>query len=210
MKSIAKKLPYVGILIISFLLLFTVTASAHVTVSPKEVLTAQRVTFAVSVPNEHDTPVVGVRIVIPEGVTSVIPYNKSGWNIEIVKASEGEEAPVTEIKWTSANGTVPVGLKDDFLFGAKAPDTVTELNWKAYETYQDGTVVAWDQEPSDADGNFPYSVTKVAVESTQSIAINETAQLARDAKAAADRTLITAISALIISVGAFYFATRKK
>ena len=125
-----KKLPVAGVLVSLMTLLFSMTASAHVTVSPKQVLTAERVTFAVSVPNEHDTPVVGVRVVIPEGLTSVRPYAKAGWEVEVKTTGEGENISATEITWTSAGNDVPVNLKDDFLFGAKAPADAGDLVWR--------------------------------------------------------------------------------
>src|SRR5690606_19980666 len=103
--------------------------------------------------NEHDTAVVGVRLVIPEGLASVRPYAKAGWDIKVVTTGEGEDISATEITWTSAGNNIPVSLKDDFLFGAKAPADGTELIWKAYETYEDGTVVGWDQVPSEEEGN---------------------------------------------------------
>lgn len=210
MNTIIKKLSITGFLTGALLLIFTASVSAHVAVSPKEVLTAERVTFAVSVPNEHDTPVVAVRLVIPEGLTSVRPFAKAGWNVEVVKTGEGENVSATEIKWTSVGGTVPVDLKDDFLFGAKAPEDTSDLIWRAYETYGDGTVVAWDQEPSGAEGNKPYSITKVVTETAQQAAVNEAVQTASDAQTAANRALYVAIASVLIGLFAVFFATRKK
>lgn len=210
MQSVAKKISIFTILMSAIVLLFTATASAHVVVSPKEVLTAQRATFAVSVPNEHDTPVVGVRLVIPEGVTSVRPYAKAGWTVDVVTTGEGENVSATEIIWTSAGGTVPFDLKDDFLFGAKAPENTTDLVWKAYETYQDGRVVAWDQEPSESEENLPYSVTQVVTETAQEVAVAEANQAASDAQAQADLAFYVAIAGVLVGLAAVFLATRKK
>lgn len=149
-----------ALVLVSVMTFMTTTASAHVVVKPGEVKTAERATFAVSVPNEHQTPVVEVRLLIPEGLESVRPFAKLGWDVRIVKNGEGENAKVTEIVWSG--GKIPVDLKDEFQFGAKTPANETELQWKAYETYEDGLVVAWDQEPSEVEGSKPYSVTKVA------------------------------------------------
>ena len=210
MKVATKKLPLVGLIVSVMALVFSATASAHVVVNPKQVLTAERATFAVSVPNEHDTPVVAVRLIIPEGLTSVRPYAKQGWNIEVAKTGEGENVTATEIKWISAGANVPVDLKDDFLFGAKAPENATELKWKAYETYADGTVVAWEQEPSEAEENKPYSVTKVVSETAQDTAIKNADQAAADAKIAANRSLYVGIAGVVLGLAGVFLATRKK
>ncbi len=211
MKLVAKRLPLIGLAVsVMALTLSSTIVSAHVVVNPKQVLTAERATFAVSVPNEHDTPVVAVRVVIPEGLTSVRPYAKQGWDIEITKTGEGENVTATEIKWTSADADVPVDLKDDFLFGAKAPENTTELKWKAYETYADGKVVAWEQEPSEADGNKPYSVTKVVSKTTQDVADKNTDQAGVNAESTANRSLYIAIAGLAVGLAGVFLATRKK
>ena len=200
-----KKLPVAGVLVSLMTLLFSMTASAHVTVSPKQVLTAERVTFAVSVPNEHDTPVVGVRVVIPEGLTSVRPYAKAGWEVEVKTTGEGENISATEITWTSAGNDVPVNLKDDFLFGAKAPADAGDLVWKAYETYEDGRVVGWDQAPSEEDDNKPYSVTKVSSEVSST-----TSKDSSDAKSSANRALYVGIAGVVLGLVGIALSTRKQ
>lgn len=210
MKVAIKRLPLLGILLGFCVLVLSATASAHVTVSPRQLLTSERSTFAVSVPNEHDTPVVEVRLIIPEGLTSVRPYAKPGWEIDVVKTGEGENISATEIKWTSAGGNVPVNLKDDFLFSAKAPENATELKWLAYETYENGLVVGWDQEPSDAEGNKPYSVTRVVAEDEQDAAIARADKAAADAKTAANRSLYIAIAGVVTGLIGIALATRKQ
>ena len=160
---------------------------AHVTVKPAEVGVGQRVNFAVSVPTEGGNPTIQVRLIVPTGLQSVRPNAKPGWNIEIVKAGEsmkgevlntGEKAPdpetVTELIWSGGN--IPVDMRDEFVFSAQVPAEEGDLNWLAYQTYSDGTVIAWDAEPQiveeyananpnagDDDHNAPkpYSTTKV-------------------------------------------------
>src|SRR5690606_38519554 len=98
---------------------------------------------------EHDTPVITVRLVVPDSLSSVRPHAKAGWDVVLTHDGEGEDVRVSEITWRSAGGTVPVNMKDDFLFSAKAPAETGELQWKAYETYQNGLVVGWDQAPGE-------------------------------------------------------------
>lgn len=183
------------------------TVLAHVTVKPSEVATAARQVFTVSVPNESETAdVVGVRLVIPEGVKSARPNAKQGWKIDIKKEGEGEAARVTEISWISTGATVPVNLREEFLFQAQAPAEETELKWKAYETYSDGTVVGWDQTPKEGDdANKPYSVTKVVKNSGQPAAAEskEDEKAHDDAEQRANIALGVAILGLLVGAAAF-------
>jgi len=136
------------------------SASAHVVVRPNEVNVAAYQTFTVSVPNEKENLTTSVRIVIPDGVNNATPTVKPGWEIETKKTGD----KVTEISWTG--GAIPVGQRDDFTFSAQAPDKQSTIIWKAYQKYEDGTTVAWDQKPTDKQGDEdgakgPYSATDV-------------------------------------------------
>jgi uncharacterized protein YcnI len=189
-------------ILVSVMSVMSASASAHVVVGPGEVKTATRTTFAVSVPNEHQTPVVEVRLLIPDGLESIRPFAKSGWNVRVVKSGEGEDAKVTEIIWSG--GSVPVDLKDEFQFGAKTPANETELQWKAYETYQDGTVIAWDQPPSDTEDSKPYSVTKI-ISGDDSEDSDEAVTMTPDTTS---RTI--SIIALVVSLLSFAVVTSAK
>lgn len=150
-------------------------ASAHVVVSPSQIGVGQRSNFTISVPTEESTPTVAVRLVIPDGVKSVRPNVKPGWNIEIKKSGEGESAKITEVIWTG--GRIPAEQRDEFTFSAQAPASEGSIDWKAYQTYGDGMVVAWENSPQvvadyaknnppkegvhDESAPKPFSVTKV-------------------------------------------------
>ncbi len=208
--KIAKTIPLAGILISVLSVIVSFNASAHVVVTPNEVLTSQRTTFAVSVPNEHDTPVTAVRLIIPEGLSSVRPYAKQGWDVKVATTGAGETLSTSEITWTSADATVPVNLKDDFLFSAKTPSNSTSLVWKAYETYQSGLTVAWEQAPSDAKDNTPYSVTEVVSQTQQDKNLQEATRAAAQANIVAQRSLYVAIAGVVLGLIAIFLATRKK
>lgn len=158
--------------------MFLVNASAafaHVTVKPGDVGVGARTNFVVSVPTEGDAPTTQVRLLIPESLKSVRPNVKPGWNIQLVKSGEGEDARVSEIVWSE--GSIPAEQRDEFVFNAQAPANETTLQWKAYQTYANGEVVAWDQDPAvveeytkknppvegmhDENAPNPFSVTKV-------------------------------------------------
>ena len=152
-----KKISAIGISIAS-LFVIAVPAFAHVIVYPHQVGIAAIQVFDVSVPTEKDNPTVGIKLLMPSGLQEVIPNAKVGWTINIKKNADN----VTEIDWTG--GSIPPEERDDFYFSAQVPPKDTTLKWKVYQTYQDGSVVAWDHNPTnnpDDDVAPPYSTTKV-------------------------------------------------
>jgi len=176
-------------------------ATAHVVVTPGKVGVGASQSFSLGVPNEKAVAVTGLRIVLPAGLQEVTPNVKPGWTVDEKKTGTGEETSVTEISWTG--GSIPSGQRDDFLFRAQVPASATELHWKAYQMYEDGTVVSWDQTPSgsdDATGDKgPYSVTEV---------VNDLDKPTTTSKS--DTTLPIVLSVLALVVSAAGFVTRKK
>lgn len=135
-------------------------ASAHVVVQPDQVGIGSFQVFSVNVPTEKNVPTVALRLLMPAGLDEVVPTIKSGWTISTKTNSKGD---ITEIDWTG--GSIPPNFRDDFTFSAQVPAQPTELKWRAYQTYQGGTVVSWDATPAgtdDATGDKgPYSITHV-------------------------------------------------
>src|ERR1700748_844596 len=86
-------------------------ASAHVIVTPKQAGVGEELVFNVSVPNERTVPVTSVRLDIPKGVDEVTPTATPGWNL----TTAGSGDTISAITWT---GTIPVGQREDFSFGA--------------------------------------------------------------------------------------------
>ena len=213
MKLLISRLPVIGVFISVLALTFSATASAHVTVKPAEVVTAGFQTFTVSVPNEKDIPTTSIKLVMPSGLEHVSPTQKAGWQIDIEKEGEGEGAVVKSITWSGS--TVGAGFRDDFTFSAKVPDNATKLQWKAYQTYSDGTVVSWDKADEGGHGEVaansgPFSVTKVVAETAQDAAAKKTEQAAVDAKNSANTALYAAIAGVVLGLVGVYFGTRKK
>lgn len=145
----------------SLVLTSTAIASAHVIVTPGQVGVAATQTFSVSVPSEKDgLTATSVRLVIPGGLQQVNPTVQAGWKIYLKTDSSSN---VTEITWSGT--AIPAGQRADLTFRAQAPATAQELDWKAYQTYSDGSVVSWDQTPVPGhetdDSMTPYSKTVV-------------------------------------------------
>ncbi len=210
--SRANKLSLIGLLASVLALIFSATASAHVTVKPAEVVTAGFQTFTIGVPNEKNIPTTGIKLTIPDGLKHVSPTQKAGWEIQIEKQGEGESAVVKSITWT---GAVNAGFRDEFTFSAQVPEKPTDLQWKAYQTYADGTVVSWDKSGDsghdDEDSNSgPFSVTKVVPVASQENAQQRVESVAADAKKTADRSLYMGVAGILVGLVALAAATRKK
>ena len=179
-------------------------AFAHVIVTPSTVQTAARQVFNVSVPNEKDTPTTSITVDIPPVVQHVAPTVQAGWNVSANDSS---------ITWSG--GSIDVGARDDFSFSAQAPSTPTNLDWKAYQTYADGTVVSWDQ-PKDSKSLLtgtnigPFSITKVVAELPLDPAVAAANNAATDAQSTADTALYVAIAGVIVGLGSIYFGLRRK
>lgn len=136
--------------------LFTGIASAHVTVLPKETTQGSYEMFTVRVPSENETvPTTQVKVEFPAEVSISRFEPKSGWKYEIEKDSSGK---ITSVTWTAENtglSSTEFGL---FNMQGKVADDAAEIAFKAYQTYQDGSVVEWIGAP---DADKPASVTTV-------------------------------------------------
>lgn len=153
------------------LLLLAGRVSAHVTVQPKEALVGYSVA-SVRVPNERDIPTTRVRIVVPQGVSvhGVMPV--AGWQYELVReaptqvadgadheAEHAAEGRVTEIVWSG--GRVNAGEFMEFPVSVQYEADIEKVSWKAYQTYSDGEIVAWDG----SDEKYPASAVTILKES---------------------------------------------
>ena len=192
--------------------LFASQVSAHTTVKPASVGVAKFQTFTVSVPSEKPIATVGIRLVLPEGLNYVSPNVKPGWKVEVKKAMVGSEEKVVEINWTG--GSIPKEMRDEFNFSAQVPSKPVTLAWKAYQTYADGTVVAWDQDPAakqDHGDDFstmgPYSKTEV-IDDLSSTSANPT-QPSQNSSSQSTVALAISVVALVLSIGALKKKTQK-
>lgn len=206
------RLSLLGACISVAVLFFSSAVSAHVVVRPAEVVTAGFQTFTVGVPNEKAIPTTKLSLVIPDGLQHVSPTQKAGWKIAIEEEGENENTTVKSITWSG--GEIADGFRDDFTFSARVPASATELQWKAYQTYADGSVVSWDQaEEGDSHGgggSGPFSVTKVVAETAQDAAIGKADQAAADAKITASRSFYAAVAGIGVGLVGVFLASRKK
>lgn len=151
-----KKLLTLSVSMIGALSLFAGAASAHVTVQPKETSQGTYEVFTVKVPSESEeslTTKIEVKIPAEVNVTRFEP--KPGWTYEIQKDQTGK---ITDVTWTAEGEGLSPTEFGMFNMSGKVGDEATEIVWKAYQTYKDGSVVEW---VGAEDAEHPASVTLV-------------------------------------------------
>ncbi|KMY51745.1 YcnI family protein [Peribacillus loiseleuriae] len=150
-----KLLTFTVIMIVAFSL-FAGMASAHVTVQPKETSQGQYEVFTVRVPSEsEEVPTTKIEVKFPAEVNITRFEPKAGWKYEVQKDASDK---ITSVTWTAeGEGLTPTDF-GQFNMQGKVADDATEIVWKAYQTYKDGSVVEWIGAP---DAQYPASVTGV-------------------------------------------------
>ncbi|MBO4209232.1 YcnI family copper-binding membrane protein [Micromonospora echinofusca] len=155
---------------------FAAPAAAHVSVDPKEATQGGYGRFAFRVPNESDTAsTTKVEVVLPENapVGSVSTMPVPGWTVSVQKRTvdppvEVHGTPLTEvvsrIVWTASAGAgVKPGEFQEFPVSLGPLPKVDRMVFKALQTYSDGNVVRWIEEPPAAGGEEPANPAPVLV-----------------------------------------------
>ena len=142
------------IVFLSTILLLVVTsvASAHVRVLPEEVPADTFEVFTVRVPTEKDIPTTGVRVEVPEGFTISRVEPVPGWDYEL----EEEAGAVSAITWSG--GEIGATEFQQFDVQGQTPEETGEYHWRAFQTYEDGSVVEWI---GPEDSEEPASIVRV-------------------------------------------------
>ena len=149
-----KRLSFVvsSVLGLSAMLVMSVPAWAHVVVSPEQVTAGDYETLTVSVPPEKEIPTTQIRVEVPEGflLSGVQPV--PGWE----HTFQEDGGVVTAV--TFSGGEIRPQEFQQFLVQAQAPEEPGKYSWKAFQTYEDGSVVEWTGAP---DSEEPASVVEV-------------------------------------------------
>ncbi|MED4072620.1 YcnI family protein [Priestia endophytica] len=199
--------------ILAALLLSTISfagaASAHVVVYPQEVTQGSYEKFTVRVPTEKDIPTTKVKIDIPKDVEISRFEPKAGWTYELEKDSSGLIKSVT---WTATGEGLSATEFGEFSMQGKVGDSAEKIAWKAYQTYKDGSVVAWE---GPADAELPASVTKVVKGNTTTDAHGGATEETTDNEESEDNStssvpLILSIIAVILGAVALMRSFVKK
>lgn len=139
---------------------FAAPAAAHVTVNPKTATPGGYARVDFRVPNESATASTNkLEIVLPEDapIASVSTKPVPGWTITVEKrtldtplevhGSQVTEA-VSKITWTAqADAVISAGQFQEFPVSMGPLPQVDRLVFKALQTYTDGNVVRWIEEP---------------------------------------------------------------
>ncbi|NJC73583.1 YcnI family protein [Planosporangium thailandense] len=149
-------------------LLAAAPASAHVTVNPSNAAQGGYAKLTFRVPNEKDnasTTQVEVNIPQDTPIASVSVKPLTGWTAtatksklaQPIKSDDGEiTEAVTKIVWkaNSPDTAIQPGQFQEFDVSAGPLPETDKIVFKALQTYSDGDVVRWIEEPA-ADGKEP-------------------------------------------------------
>lgn len=147
---------------------FAVPASAHVTVNPREATQGSYARVAFRAPTESDTAsTVKIEVNMPEEnpIASVSLQPVPGWEATVERRTvdppiELHGSQVTEvvskITWTaSPEAAVKPGQFQEFPVSMGPLPKAERLVFKALQTYSDGNVVRWIEEPPAEGGEAP-------------------------------------------------------
>jgi uncharacterized protein YcnI len=144
----------VGTVAVAAVLLPALPALAHITTTPSSALAGSTVVLTFHVPNEEanaDTVKLDMRIPTDHPIAQLLVKPVPGWNIAVrtvtlakpVVTDDGKfTQAVSEVIWSG--GRILPGQFQDFTVSADPlPTGVSQLAFKAIQTYSNGDVVRW-------------------------------------------------------------------
>ncbi|AQA23318.1 hypothetical protein BTZ20_5815 [Rhodococcus sp. MTM3W5.2] len=135
------------------LLLGTGLASAHVSVSAPGAEQGGYTVLTFKVPTESETAGTTKLTVALPNLASARTEPMPGWTSQVTKDAASGEA--TSVTWTADPGvSVGPGQFQQFLLSTGPLPEQDEVSFAATQTYSDGQVVNWDQQPG-PDGSEP-------------------------------------------------------
>ena len=216
--------------------LLAAPAGAHVAIDPSSAPRgAEAVTLAFNVPNEKDNATTNkVEIVMPEDhpLSLVAAEPVPGWTIstqtkKLDTPIKGEEGDITDVvsRVIYSGGNIGEGQFQQFLLRVgPLPDSGNELEFKALQTYSDGTTVRWIEStpPGGAEPENPApTLTLTAAADDHGGATASTAAGSSGASASASTSssdngasgrswaaLIIGIAGMALAIGAIVYALR--
>ena len=161
----------------ALLLAVAAPAAAHVTVNPNSATQGGFTKVVFRVPNETDTAnTTKLEVTLPTDTPVAFVSLKpvTGWTAKTEKTTlktpikaEGEEITeaISKITWTAAgNAAIKPGQFQEFDVSLGPLPETDQMIFKALQTYSDGTVVRWIDEPAagGAEPEHPAPVLKLA------------------------------------------------
>ncbi|MBB5871834.1 uncharacterized protein YcnI [Allocatelliglobosispora scoriae] len=154
-------------------------ASAHVTVNPKEAVQGGYAKLAFRVPNEKPTAgtvKLEVNIPIEAPIASISTRPVPGWTVALERTKlatpvkvHGNDVSevVSKVTWTAAAGVqIKPGEFQEFEISAGPLPQVDLLLFKALQTYSDGEIVRWIEDPATPDVAHPAPALKLTKAAT--------------------------------------------
>lgn len=140
MKKLKKTLAALPVFLVA-MLVFAGIASAHVKIYPEKVTAGSYETFTVSVPSEKENAnTTKIKVDIPKNVVISRVEPRSGWKYQLKKDNTGK---IMAITWKATNsGLKPIEFIQLKMEG-KVKKNADQINFKAYQTYSDGSTVKW-------------------------------------------------------------------
>lgn len=151
-------------------------ASAHVVVTAPGATQGDEGVLTFRVPTEKNVPTTKVEVALPTDtpIKAISIKPKAGWTDKVTTAAPsspltGENGQavteiVTRITWTATAGGIKPDSFDEFEVLADPLPKVKELVFKVLQTYGDGSIVSWIQEPvaGAPEPDFPAPVLRLA------------------------------------------------
>jgi uncharacterized protein YcnI len=184
------------------LVLMAAPAAAHVSVNPKDATQGSYAKLTFRVPNERDNAATTqVEVNLPQNtpIASVSVKPTTGWTVTAtkstldkpIKSDDGEiTQAVTKIVWKADSPLTAIqpGQFQEFDVSAGPLPAADKIVFKALQTYSDGDVVRWIEEPA-ADGKepaHPAPTLKLAAKATTGTAAAGTGATGTSVTATAD------------------------
>ena len=133
-----------------FVLLVSSSASAHVTVLPRESHAGMEQRYTIRVPTEGQTATTSVELEVPAGMVVTQVVAGEGYTFDARR--EGDR--IVAITWKRE---IPPKETAEFAFIARNPNA-TQVSWKARQRFADGTSADWVGVEGD---RRPASVTRL-------------------------------------------------
>jgi uncharacterized protein YcnI len=148
--------------VVAALVLGAGAAWGHVVVQPPSLPKgASDAIFSFSTPNEttNGSNVTGLEVDFPTNTPLLSAYaqTKAGWTATVVTAKLAKPVTtddgtiseaVSKITWTATAGGIPPQQFDLFTVSVgQLPSNTSSLEFKAIQTYSDGTSVSWIEDP---------------------------------------------------------------
>ncbi|MFI7220256.1 YcnI family protein [Micromonospora maritima] len=194
-------------------------AYGHVSVSPAQAAPGATTTLTFRVPNERaDATTVGIRLVLPTTapIASAAVHELAGWRAVVERAEPSTGGgPVTAVTWTALTPDAAIDgdqFQEFRVSLGPLPDSGDRVVFKALQTYSDGRVARWIEEPEAGKREPENPAVVLRLDRDAGGAVDEHGMpiaggaAARDSAPPAAVSLAVGVAALVIAAAALLVA----